>query len=174
MACKMMTNSNCNVSAILHSCTTPLSCTSHHQTNCINVSSICTHTSTSQQVYPFPKPSTYFSNLSKKKKSISQTHLPDGPAMEMEHSHLLPVVLALSLVFLYSLLLKYSTRVARKLNIPLVAGGAWPIIGHLHLLRGASKPAHIVLGKMADKYGPIFTMKMGLKRTVVISNSHYY
>lgn len=68
-----MTNSNCNVSAILHSCTTPLSCTSHHQTNCINVSSICTHTSTSQQVYPFPKPSRYFSNLSKKKKKISNT-----------------------------------------------------------------------------------------------------
>ncbi|PRQ20942.1 putative cytochrome P450 [Rosa chinensis] len=89
----------------------------------------------------------------------------------MEYSHLLPVVLAFSIIFLYSLILKYSSRVARKLNLPPQACGARPIIGHLHLLRGSSEPAHIVLGKMADQYGPIFTMKMGMKRTIVVSNS---
>ncbi|KAM5575239.1 flavonoid-6-hydroxylase-like [Rosa sericea] len=89
----------------------------------------------------------------------------------MEYSHLLPVVLAFSIIFLYSLVLKFSSRVARKLNLPPQAGGAKPIIGHLHLLRGSSEPAHIVLGKMADQYGPIFTMKMGMKRTIVVSNS---
>ncbi|KAL9421822.1 hypothetical protein AB3S75_034151 [Citrus x aurantiifolia] len=49
------------------------------------------------------------------------------------------------------------------------AGGAWPLIGHLHLLR-RPEPAHRVLGNMADKYGPIFTMKLGVKQALVVSN----
>ena len=49
------------------------------------------------------------------------------------------------------------------------AGGAWPLIGHLHILRGP-EPAHRVLGNMADKYGPIFTMKLGVKQALVVSN----
>ncbi|KAL9418728.1 hypothetical protein AB3S75_036641 [Citrus x aurantiifolia] len=49
------------------------------------------------------------------------------------------------------------------------AGGAWPLIGHLHLL-GGPEPAHRVLGDMADKYGPIFTMKLGVKQALVVSN----
>ncbi|ESR49135.1 hypothetical protein CICLE_v10031217mg [Citrus x clementina] len=50
-----------------------------------------------------------------------------------------------------------------------VAGGAWPLIGHLHLLRGP-EPAHRVLGNLADKYGTIFTMKLGVKQALVVSN----
>ncbi|EEF52501.1 conserved hypothetical protein [Ricinus communis] len=49
------------------------------------------------------------------------------------------------------------------------AGGAWPIIGHLHLLVGP-QPPHIVLGNMADKCAPIFSIKMGVHRTLVLSN----
>ncbi|XP_006435894.2 cytochrome P450 CYP82D47 [Citrus clementina] len=49
------------------------------------------------------------------------------------------------------------------------AGGAWPLVGHLHLLRGP-EPAHRVLGDMADKYGPIFTMKLGVKQALMVSN----
>uniref|UniRef100_A0A2P2K4D2 Cytochrome P450 n=1 Tax=Rhizophora mucronata TaxID=61149 RepID=A0A2P2K4D2_RHIMU len=49
------------------------------------------------------------------------------------------------------------------------AGGAWPVIGHLHLL-GGPKPPHLVLCDMADKYGPIFTIKMGVHRALVVSN----
>ena len=30
------------------------------------------------------------------------------------------------------------------------AGGAWPLVGHLHQL-GRSQPAHIALGNMAEK-----------------------
>ena len=86
--------------------------------------------------------------------------------------HLLHVVFALSVIFLCSLILKYSSRVARKLNLPPQAGGARPIIGHLHLLRSSSEPPHKVLGKMADKYGrPIFKINKGMKRTIVVSNS---
>ncbi|KAJ8772525.1 hypothetical protein K2173_027702 [Erythroxylum novogranatense] len=52
------------------------------------------------------------------------------------------------------------------------AGGSWPIIGHLHLV-GGPKPPHVVLGDMVDKYGPIFTIKMGVRRALVVSNWEY-
>ncbi|KAJ9563006.1 hypothetical protein OSB04_008166 [Centaurea solstitialis] len=53
---------------------------------------------------------------------------------------------------------------------PPQAKGAWPIVGHLHLLGGSQLP-HMVLGDMADKYGPIFTMKLGIHHVLVASNS---
>ncbi|KAE8657573.1 hypothetical protein F3Y22_tig00116989pilonHSYRG00349 [Hibiscus syriacus] len=43
------------------------------------------------------------------------------------------------------------------------------VIGHLHLLRGP-KPAHIILSEMADKYGPIFTIKMGFHKALIVSD----
>ncbi|MFQ6667726.1 hypothetical protein Gotur_033642 [Gossypium turneri] len=49
------------------------------------------------------------------------------------------------------------------------AGGAWPIIGHLRLL-GGSQPPHISLANMADKYGRIFSIKLGVHRALVVSN----
>lgn len=52
---------------------------------------------------------------------------------------------------------------------PPEAGGAWPVIGHLHLLAG-SEPPHITLGRMADEYGPIFTIRMGVHKALVISS----
>ncbi|CAK7347636.1 unnamed protein product [Dovyalis caffra] len=60
------------------------------------------------------------------------------------------------------------SRTSKKKTAP-KAGGAWPFIGHLHLL-GGPQPAHIVLGNMADKYGPVFTIKMGVHRALVVSN----
>ncbi|XP_023911948.2 cytochrome P450 CYP82D47 [Quercus suber] len=60
-------------------------------------------------------------------------------------------------------------RIASKKTAPPEAGGAWPLIGHLHLL-GGSQPPHITLGNMADKYGPIFTICMGVHQTLVVSN----
>ncbi|KAF3446243.1 hypothetical protein FNV43_RR11422 [Rhamnella rubrinervis] len=48
--------------------------------------------------------------------------------------------------------------------------GAWPVIGHLHMLVG-SKPPHITLGALADKYGPVFTVRIGLHPALVICNS---
>ncbi|XP_076939788.1 cytochrome P450 CYP82D47-like [Bidens hawaiensis] len=49
------------------------------------------------------------------------------------------------------------------------AKGAWPIIGHLHLLGGSRLPQH-VLGDMADKHGPIFTIKLGVHHVLVVSS----
>ncbi|GMI64961.1 cytochrome P450, family 82, subfamily C, polypeptide 4 [Hibiscus trionum] len=49
------------------------------------------------------------------------------------------------------------------------AGNSWPVIGHLHLLRGP-KPPYIILSEMADKYGPIFSIKMGVHRALIVSD----
>jgi hypothetical protein len=58
---------------------------------------------------------------------------------------------------------------ASKTPPPPEAAGAWPIIGHLHLL-GSSEQPHITLGNLADKYGPIFTIRLGVHRTLVVSS----
>lgn len=50
------------------------------------------------------------------------------------------------------------------------AGGAWPIIGHLHLF-GSKQLTHKTLGMMADKHGPIFTIKLGSYKVLILSSS---
>ncbi|KAG4914508.1 hypothetical protein JHK87_052065 [Glycine soja] len=74
----------------------------------------------------------------------------------------------LSLI-LFCLFLYHPFKFARgKKEAPTVAG-AWPILGHLPLLNGSHIP-HRALGDLADKYGPIFTIKLGVKKALVISN----
>ena len=76
-------------------------------------------------------------------------------------------------LFLFFLLYLCISRGVQKSDIkrkvPPKAGSAWPLIGHLHLL-GGSQPPHITLGNMADKYGPIFTIWLGVHRTLVVSS----
>lgn len=47
--------------------------------------------------------------------------------------------------------------------------GAWPIIGHLHLLSG-QVPIFRTLGAMADKHGPVFMIQLGMHPAVVVSS----
>ncbi|GMP47490.1 hypothetical protein CsSME_00015191 [Camellia sinensis var. sinensis] len=47
--------------------------------------------------------------------------------------------------------------------------GAWPLIGHLHLL-GANKLLHRTLGAMADNYGPAISIRLGIKQALVVSS----
>ncbi|THG05446.1 hypothetical protein TEA_001841 [Camellia sinensis var. sinensis] len=47
--------------------------------------------------------------------------------------------------------------------------GAWPIIGHLHLLAGQT-PLFRTLAAMADRHGPIFTIRLGFRRAIVVSS----
>lgn len=49
------------------------------------------------------------------------------------------------------------------------APGAWPFIGHLHLLSG-QLPICRTLGLMADKYGPIFQLQLGAHPALVVSS----
>ncbi|KAM3341942.1 cytochrome CYP82D47 [Capsicum galapagoense] len=67
--------------------------------------------------------------------------------------------------FLHKLLLS-SKKQSR--NVP-EAGGAWPIIGHLHLLNGPQMP-HKIFSHIADKYGPIFRLKLGVNQVVIVSD----
>ncbi|KAK8485130.1 hypothetical protein V6N11_051242 [Hibiscus sabdariffa] len=76
------------------------------------------------------------------------------------------------LLFLFSFLWiskAFSTSTNQKKTAP-EAGGAWPVIGHLRLL-GGPQPPHISLANMADKYGPIFTIKLGVHTALVVSSS---
>ncbi|CAH9087598.1 unnamed protein product [Cuscuta europaea] len=51
------------------------------------------------------------------------------------------------------------------------AGFAWPIIGHFHLFAANKRPTHKILSDMADKYGPVFRLRLGAREVVVVSDS---
>ncbi|KAK4797135.1 hypothetical protein SAY86_029461 [Trapa natans] len=76
---------------------------------------------------------------------------------------------ALSISFYYKSS-KLTSPQSHDLKTAPEAGGAWPLFGHLHLLDGP-KPVHLVLAEMADKYGPIFTIRLGVHRAIVVSTS---
>ena len=85
-----------------------------------------------------------------------------------------PLTISFFCLFLFlfvfsSLSRKHKNHSAATRKPPPEASGAWPLIGHLHLL-GGSKPPHVTLGQMADKYGPIFTLRLGAHKTLVVSN----
>ncbi|PWA84285.1 cytochrome P450 82A4 [Artemisia annua] len=85
----------------------------------------------------------------------------------------LPVTLATTLLVVVLVFLIHIISIKRakseKNRKPPQAKGAWPIIGHLHFLGGSQLP-HKVLGDMADKHGPIFTIKLGVHQALVVSN----
>nr|WMZ41221.1 cytochrome P450 family 82 subfamily D polypeptide 47 [Ipomoea batatas] len=79
-----------------------------------------------------------------------------------------------SLVFLlfvccYSSLAHNNKSGKQKQKSPPEAAAGWPILGHLHIFSG-SKLAHVELGNMADKYGPAFTIRIGVHRALVVSD----
>ncbi|KAK4436762.1 Xanthotoxin 5-hydroxylase CYP82C4 [Sesamum alatum] len=77
----------------------------------------------------------------------------------------------LFLALLYNLWRKdsHSSKNVDYGSSPPQPRGAWPIIGHLHLLSGKNHIAQ-ALGSLADKYGPVFTLRLGLQRAVVVSS----
>ncbi|KAG7943811.1 hypothetical protein I3843_15G063700, partial [Carya illinoinensis] len=80
-------------------------------------------------------------------------------------------ILALFLFFLFIVWIwRRTQKTALQKILPPKAGGAWPLIGHLHLL-GGMQPAHITLGDMADKNGPVFSINLGMHRAIVVSSS---
>lgn len=84
-------------------------------------------------------------------------------------SHLLAVSGLLALILLYNLWRRRPTNHKDKGNSAPEPSGAWPIIGHLHLL-GEQIPVSRILGALADKYGPVFTIRLGVHRALVVSN----
>ncbi|XP_060209967.1 nicotine N-demethylase CYP82E3-like [Lycium barbarum] len=85
-------------------------------------------------------------------------------------SNLQAVLGLLAFVFLSIILWRRKTFTTKKLapEVP----GAWPIIGHFLQLSGTGEniPFARTLGVLADKYGPIFTLRMGMYPYLIISN----
>uniref|UniRef100_A0A5B7A0Q0 Uncharacterized protein n=2 Tax=Davidia involucrata TaxID=16924 RepID=A0A5B7A0Q0_DAVIN len=71
-------------------------------------------------------------------------------------------------IFLFYVVWMMSKTGHRNKAVAPEAGGAWPLIGHMHLLGGPQR--QITLGRMADKYGPIFTIRLGVHRALVVSS----
>ncbi|XP_027358992.1 cytochrome P450 82A3-like [Abrus precatorius] len=80
------------------------------------------------------------------------------------------VLNCLNTITLFSLIVLclFLYRRSKGREAPTVSG-AWPILGHLKLL-SASQTPHRTLGALADKYGPLFTIKLGVKPALVLSN----
>ncbi|XP_037493214.1 cytochrome P450 CYP82D47-like [Jatropha curcas] len=82
-----------------------------------------------------------------------------------------PTIGLVAFLLFFSCLLKIlKQKISKKKNLlPPRPNGAWPVLGHLPLLRGPKQP-HVILANMADKYGPIFSIKTGVHRSLVVSS----
>ncbi|KAK1412666.1 hypothetical protein QVD17_34099 [Tagetes erecta] len=67
----------------------------------------------------------------------------------------------------------YKRKNTRNDNkpIPPQPSGALPFIGHFHLLQGQAPLARI-LGKLCDDYGPIYSLRLGSRQAIVVSDSN--
>ncbi|KAK4428927.1 cytochrome [Sesamum alatum] len=77
-------------------------------------------------------------------------------------------VVILFITTFYSLA-RIGKREILKKKLPPQAAGGWPLIGHLPLLSGPELP-HIILSNMADEYGPIFNIRLGVHRALLVSS----
>ncbi|GLT73633.1 hypothetical protein SLA2020_454770 [Shorea laevis] len=84
--------------------------------------------------------------------------------------NLLPIALFLGgLALFYNLWSQRSSRDGKKVELPPEPSGGLPFIGHLHLF-GGGKPLCQTWATMADRYGSIFTIRLGVHSTVIISS----
>ncbi|KAF3786344.1 Cytochrome P450 82C4 [Nymphaea thermarum] len=72
----------------------------------------------------------------------------------------------LAIVFVYHIWPKRRGETKRR---PTEPGGDWPVVGHLHLLSGTT-PLHRTLAALSDKHGPLFTLRLGQMRALVVSS----
>ncbi|CAH1422177.1 unnamed protein product [Lactuca virosa] len=79
------------------------------------------------------------------------------------------VIFAVVLTFLLKILKPKGGKKGKN-RAPPQAKGKWLVIGHLHLL-GSSGLPHRVLAKLSERYGPIFTIKLGVHNALVVSSS---
>ncbi|EFJ17005.1 hypothetical protein SELMODRAFT_421431 [Selaginella moellendorffii] len=77
---------------------------------------------------------------------------------------------AIALVFfIYVLVWGIPGGGHRRLNLPVSPSGSLPLIGHLHLF--GRKP-HLSLLALSNKYGPIFSLRLGMVPSVVVASAH--
>ncbi|KAI3773841.1 hypothetical protein L1987_48377 [Smallanthus sonchifolius] len=76
--------------------------------------------------------------------------------------HILATFVIILVVYYLSFFYKTNTA-------PPEASGALPIIGHFKVFSGSDLP-HATLATMADRYEPIFMVRLGLRKVLVVSN----
>ncbi|CAN1147231.1 Cytochrome P450 82A3 [Linum perenne] len=79
------------------------------------------------------------------------------------------LLVSILIFFSYKYIIKNLSRSESNASTPPEASGAWPVIGHLLVLAGRELP-HKSLGALADKHGPIFRLRLGVRQVVVISS----
>ncbi|KAF8006604.1 hypothetical protein BT93_K0799 [Corymbia citriodora subsp. variegata] len=79
----------------------------------------------------------------------------------------LTIVFSLIVLRILHKLVKSVNKKTAGSRIPELPG-AWPLVGHLHLLWGPG-PAFRKLGAMADVLGPVFSLQLGVHHAVVLS-----
>lgn len=85
------------------------------------------------------------------------------------NSHLLGITEVFALMLLFIL---WRVRIGSHRTNGMFApnpAGALPIIGHLHQL-GDQNPIARTLSTMSDKHGPIFMIRLGMKRALVVNS----
>lgn len=83
-------------------------------------------------------------------------------------SNLVAIIGAVALVLLCNLWRRKNSKKVMGKLVPEAPGGL-PIIGHLHQLGGKKSLAR-TLGEMADKYGSIYALRLGVHKTVIITD----
>nr|AMZ03395.1 cytochrome P450 CYP82D63 [Plectranthus barbatus] len=89
------------------------------------------------------------------------------------HYTIYGILASFFLFFYYMLSFSWSNKPKHTShNAPPEAGGARLFTGHLHLMSGGSSTTlpHFNLANLADKHGPIFTIRLGVRRAVVVSS----
>ncbi|KAI3877782.1 hypothetical protein MKX03_019222 [Papaver bracteatum] len=79
-----------------------------------------------------------------------------------------PIYIALLVIALIFIFRTYGRRKLTTKLAPEASGGR-PIIGHLHLFNDGEL-IHRKLGVMADTYGPVFNIRFGSHKTLVVSD----
>ncbi|KAK2419766.1 cytochrome P450 82A3 [Trifolium repens] len=88
--------------------------------------------------------------------------------MDLVLNYLNTATIALiALISLFFFLFHFS-KVSHTKEPPIISG-SWPLLGHLPLMRNTQTP-HKTLAALVDKYGPIFTIKLGATNALVLSN----
>ncbi|KAI3773845.1 hypothetical protein L1987_48382 [Smallanthus sonchifolius] len=82
----------------------------------------------------------------------------------MQENYTLILATFAIILVIYYLSFFYKTKAA-----PPEASGSWPIIVHFKVFSGSDLP-HATLSSMADRYGPIFTVRLGVRKVLVVSN----
>jgi hypothetical protein len=71
-------------------------------------------------------------------------------------------------VFLITVAYALTGRVRCKKRLPPGPGLALPLVGHLHLL--LKKPLHVTLAGIAARHGPVLSLRLGRRPTVLVTS----